>query len=316
MYLKGKQMNLSKKTMSIPKVTDALDSFFKVKELEKDPAMSHFVPMVYKQNQEWKKIFEPDFQKRFNGLMIRGADKIRTVFTASFPHDEILQKFISQSEAGDLLFLHHPIPLESGDPKGNLGRGFLPINSILLQKIIKKKLSIYSCHAPLDYNQKISTNRAIAQALQATIESEFLSYGKGYAGLIAVINPIPTMNLITKLKKIFGIPYVDFAGKKLERITKIGIVAGGGDEVEYSQTIRKRGAQAYITGEIFSRYDSDWGKQNTAKLQDYIKTVDISMIGVSHAASEFLVMKKQMPEWFKKKYEIPVIPLTQSKWWL
>lgn len=299
----------------LSQVVNALDSFFKVKELEKDPSMSRFVPMVYKQNQEWKKIFEPDFLKRFNGLMVRGADKVQTVFTASFPHDGILQKFISQSIEGDLLFLHHPIPLESGDPKGNLGRGFLPINSILLKKIIRKKLSIYSCHAPLDYNQNISTNRAIAQALQTTIESEFLPYGNGHAALIAIINPISTVDLITKLKQIFGIPYVDFAGKNLVRITKIGIVAGGGDEMEYSQACREKGAQAYITGEIFSHYESDWGKQNTIRLQEYIKTINISMIGVSHAASEFLVMRTQMPEWIKKKYDLSVIPLAQSKWW-
>jgi len=303
------------KVPTLSQVVNALDSFFKVKELKKDPSMSRFVPMVYKQNHKWKKTLEPDFQKRFNGLMIRGDDKVQTVFTASFPHDEILKKFISQSEAGDLLFLHHPIPLESGDPRGNLGRGFLPINSILLQKIIKKKLSIYSCHAPLDYNKNISTNRAIAQALHATIESDFLPYGNGRAALIAIIKPISTVNLITNLKQIFGIPYVDFAGKNLDRIIKIGIVAGGGDEAEYSKTSREKGAQAYITGEIFSHYESDWGKQNTIRLQEYAKTVNISMIGVSHAASEFLVMKTQMREWFKEKYEIPVIPLAQSNWW-
>lgn len=309
-------INSSKKILQISKVTDTLDSFFKVKELEKDPAMSRFVPMVYKQTQQWKKIFEPDFLKRFNGLMVRGADEIRTVFTASFPHDEITQQFISKSQEGDLLFLHHPIPLECGDPRGNLGRGFLPINSSLLRKIVEKRLSIYSCHTPLDYNKKISTNRAIAEALKAKIESEFLPYGNGFAGLVATIAPISTNNLIIKLKHIFDIPYIDFAGKKVNRITKIGIVAGGGDEVEYSQTAREKGAQAYITGEIFSHYDSDWGKQNTAKLKKYAKTIDISLIGVSHAASEFLVMKTQIPKWFKDNFKIPVVPLAQKKWWV
>lgn len=108
------------KVSTLFRIVDELDTFFKVNELEKDPSMSHFIPMVYKQNYtKLKKIFEPDFLKRFNGLMIRGADKIQTVFTASFPHDEILQKFILQSVEGDLLFLHHPIPLECGNPKGN-----------------------------------------------------------------------------------------------------------------------------------------------------------------------------------------------------
>ncbi len=293
-----------------------LDDFFKVNLLQTDPSMSIFVPIVYKQNlAEMKKIFESDFLKRFNGLMIKGADNIHTVFTASFPHDEILQKFISQSAEGDLLFLHHPIPMESGDPKGNLGRGFLPNNSVLLEKITKKKLSIYSCHAPLDCNEKVGTNSAIAEALQATVESRFLPYGNGYAGLIAVIKPISTIDLIAKLEQIFKIPYVDFAGRSLDKITKIGIVAGGGDDVEYSKISRERGAQAYITGEIFSRHNSDWAKQNTCKLQDYIRTIDISLIGVSHAASESLVMRTQMPEWFKENFGLSVIPLTQNKWW-
>lgn len=309
-------MNPSKKTILISKVTNTLNSFFKVKELEKDPAMSRFVPMVYKQTQQWKKIFEPDFLKRFNGLMVRGADEIRTIFTASFPHDEIVQQFIRKSREGDLLFLHHPIPLECGNPRGNLGRGFLPINSSLLRKVVKKRLSIYSCHAPLDYNEKISTNRAIVEALKAKIESEFLPYGNGFAGLVAIIAPISTNDLIIKLKKIFDIPYVDFAGKKINRITKIGIVAGGGDEVEYSQTAKERGAQAYITGEIFSHYDSDWGKQNTEKIKRYVNNVDISLIGVSHAASEFLVMKTQLPKFLKENFGLPIIPLAQKKWWV
>jgi putative NIF3 family GTP cyclohydrolase 1 type 2 len=309
-------MNSNKKTALISKISDKLNSFFKVRELGKDPAMSRFVPMVYKKTQLWKKIFEPDFQERFNGLMIRGADKVNAVFTSSFPHDEILEKFISQSQEGDLLFLHHPIPLECGDPKGKLGRGFLPINPILLKKIVEKRLSIYSCHAPLDYNKKISTNRAISEALKAKIESEFLPYGNGYVGLIVNVRPISTSDLILKLKKIFRIPYVDFAGKNVDRITKIGIVAGGGDEVEYSQTAKKRGAQAYITGEIFSRYDNDWGRQNTAKLKKYAKAVDISLIGVSHAASEFLVMRTQIPKFIKENFNIPVVPLYQRKWWI
>ena len=304
------------KIPTLSQVVGDLDTFFKVKELEKDPAMSRFVPMAYKQTRQWKKIFEPDFLKRFNGLMIKGADEIRTVFTASFPHIEILQKFISQSREGDFIFLHHPIPLECGDPEGNLGRGFLPIDLLLLQKVVEKRLSIYSCHAPLDYNKKISTNRAIVEALKARIESEFLPYGNGYAGLIATINPISTDDLIVNLKKIFGIPYIDFAGKNVDRITKIGIVAGGGDEVEYSQTAKEKGAQAYITGEIFSHYDSDWGKQNTAKLKKYAKTVDMSLIGVSHAASEFLVMKTQIPKFLKENFGLPIIPLAQKKWWV
>jgi len=73
-------MNPSRKTIPISNVSDTLDSFFKIKELEKDPAMSRFVPMAYKQTHQWEKTFEPDFLKRFNGLMIKGADEIKRYF--------------------------------------------------------------------------------------------------------------------------------------------------------------------------------------------------------------------------------------------
>ena len=308
---------MKRKPIPLSQIVNLLDNFFQIKQLAQDPAMSHFVPMVYKQAQiNWEKIFEPDFQKRFNGLMIRGADNVEKIFTASFPHKEVIQKFLSRSKSGDLLFVHHPIPLECGDPKGNLGKGFLPIKSNLIQKIIRKNLSVYSCHAPLDYHKKISTNRAIAKALQATIESEFLQYGNGYAGLIVTVRPISTMSLIKKLKMIFDIPYVDFVGKNLKKITKVGIVAGGGDEVEYMQTVCEKGAQAYITGEIFSHYDNEWGRQNTLKIQKYSEAVGMSMIGVSHGASEYLVMKTQIPEWLRKKFTISIIPISQSVWWM
>jgi putative NIF3 family GTP cyclohydrolase 1 type 2 len=124
------------------------------------------------------------------------------------------------------------------------------------------------------------------------------------------------MSLIKKLKMIFDIPYVDFVGKNLKKITKVGIVAGGGDEVEYMQTVCEKGAQAYITGEIFSHYDNEWGRQNTLKIQKYSEAVGMSMIGVSHGASEYLVMKTQIPEWLRKKFTISIIPISQSVWWM
>lgn len=305
-----------KKQIALDKIVKELDSFFEVKSLETDPAMSHFMPQVYKGNEADLKQFEKDFLRHYNGLMIKGDINFKTIFTASFPHDEILNKFITESDKGDLLFLHHPIPLESGDPKGKLGRGFLQNNLNLIQKIVNKKLSVYVCHAPLDYNERISTGRAISEALGGKVEKTFLPYGNGEAGLIVEIDPISAKDLIRKLRTIFKVPYLDTAGKTPSVITKVGIVAGGGDEVEYSQTVKKMGAQVYITGEVFSHQESDWARKNSKKIREYVKTAEIFLIGVSHAASESLVMRTQLPKWFKSKFGIPVVPLSQKKWWL
>lgn len=306
----------NKKQIELSKIVKEFDSFFKVKDLKKDPAMSFFMPLVYKGRESDLKHVRKEFLKQYNGLMIEGNKTVKTIFTASFPHDEILSKFISKSSRGDLLFLHHPIPLESGDPKGKLGRGFLRNNPKLIQKIVNKKLSIYVCHAPLDYHDKISTSRAISEALGGKVKKTFLPYGNGNAGLIVEIEPISTKDLVKKLKKIFKVSYVDFAGSTLDSITKVGIVAGGGDEIEYSQVAKKLDAQAYITGEIFSHYKSEWGKKNTKKIKKYVKTVDIGLIGVSHAASEALIMRTQLSEWIEETLGIPVVFLAQDKWWL
>lgn len=307
---------INKKYVALDKVVEELDSFFNIEDLEKDPAMSHFVSQVYKDSEHELKYFKKTFLKRYNGLMIEGDKNINRVFTASFPHDEILSKFISESIRGDLLFLHHPIPLESGNSKGKLGRGFIKNNPSLIQKILKKKLSIYVCHAPLDYHGKISTGRAISEALNARIKKTFLSYGNGDAGLIVEIEPISTAALTKKLKKIFRVSSIDVVGKTKDPIRTVSIVAGGGDEVEYSQIAKKMGAQAYITGEIFSHQKNEWAMQNTKKMKEYVKTIDICLIGVSHAASESLVMRTQIPKWFKNRFNLPTTPISQTEWWL
>ncbi len=304
-------------SVQLKHVVEDLDVFFELSKLPQDPSMKIFVPQAYK-NYELpiKDIFEKEFLKSFNGLMIAGDDTAHTIFTSSFPHKEILEQFVHQAQKGDLLFVHHPIPLECGDPKGSLGRGFIPLDPILLKQIIDKKLSVYSCHAPLDYHTEVSTNRAIAKALSAKIESEFLPFGNGFAGLIVSVPEISTDDLVKKLQSIFSIRFVDFACQKVDRISKIGSVAGGGDEVEYSQEFAEKGCQAYITGEIVSRHQSDWAKDNLKKVEAYAKSSDLSLIGVSHSASEYLVMKTLIPNWIASRFDVSVVPLAQRSWWL
>ena len=304
--------------MKLSLITDKLDNLFGVKELNADPAMSRWVPRVYDAiSFDWKGTFEPDFNQRFNGLMIRGFEDVSNVFCSVFPTEEVLQKFLIKAQQGDLLFLHHPIDLQCGDPrnKKKLGAGFTAINPRTIDQIISSKLSVYSCHAPMDCTREIGTNAAIVKSLNATIISEFLPYGNGFAGRICEIESVSTKELITKLIAIFEVPYVDFVGKEIVKINKIAIVAGGGDDVEIMQEVENSSVQAYITGEIHSYHSSDWGKQNTVKVNSYADKTNMSMIGVSHASSEYLVMKNQMVSWFEATLNIKAFGIPLSTWW-
>ncbi|SFS56846.1 NIF3 (NGG1p interacting factor 3) [Paenibacillus sp. 453mf] len=174
--------------MLLDQIKTELDSLFDINKLNKDPAFSRFIPMVYDPlHFNWKSKFEVAFTERFNGLMIKGSQEVNTIYLTVFPTDDVVSEFIKDASEGDLLFMHHPIPMECGDPRGNWGRGFIPISVDLIDELINKRLSVYTCHAPLDYNRKVGTSDALAEALNAIVVDEFCEYGNGYAGLICDI---------------------------------------------------------------------------------------------------------------------------------
>ncbi|PFW86209.1 hypothetical protein COL27_04515, partial [Bacillus sp. AFS075960] len=125
-----------------------------------------------------------------------------------------------------------------------------------------------------------------------------------------------TSELTSHLKEIFEIPYVDFEGKNINNVKKIAIVAGCGDKVSWMEEAEKRGVQAYITGEIHCHIDNEYGKQRYKQMMDYVSNTSMSLIGVSHSASEYLVHKTLMKEWFENNFDIETVLIPQEKWWL
>ena len=97
--------------------------------------------------------------------------------------------------------------------------------------------------------------------------------------------------------------------------SKIAIIAGCGDVVSLMKEAEEKGAEAYITGEIHCHIDNDYADINTL-IMDYVKETNMSLIGVSHSASEYLVKETLMHDWFKENFDVDVILLPQEKWWL
>ncbi len=301
---------------SLSSIVVALDEFFALKESGADPAFSRFLPAAYESTAlSWQARFEPAFATYFNGLMLRGGASVHSVFLASFPSAPVLEEFLARAESGDLLFLHHPIDLESGDPRGSWGNFFRPIPQESLEALRTHGLSIYSCHAPLDYHPTLSTSRSIATALGGTIIDQFFPYGRGFAGVMASIEATSWEGLEESLRGTFGIPYLDSAGAKPTAITTVGIVAGAGDRVEEMRHAEAAGADAYITGEIHARIDTAYGHQKFDAVKQFAAATRMALFGVSHAASEFLVMKHEMQAWFKRRFSVATVPLGETHWW-
>ena len=246
--------------------------------------------------------------------MLKGDSRVNKIFLAVFPTDHVLERFIAESESGDLLYMHHPLLMECGDPKGKWGRGFLPIKETYIRQIKEKQLSVYTCHIPMDCHKQLGTNIAIARMLNANIGAEggssndYVLYGK--------IKQTSTDRLLSELKTGFGIPYCDFEGKKHGDIDKIAIVAGCGDVVDWMKEAEDNGIQAYITGEIHCHIDNEYGRRKYDQMMEFAAGTSMSLIGVSHSASEYLVHKTLMKDWFKHHFPVETVLIPQEKWWL
>jgi putative NIF3 family GTP cyclohydrolase 1 type 2 len=303
-------------TVSRDALVAALDAELRVRALGPDPSMSRFVPMVYDPiGVDWRARFTPAFCEYFNGLMLAGAERMGTVFCSVFPTPEVLAAFLAQGEPGDLLFLHHPIDMESGDPRGAWGRGFLPIDPGTLDALHAAGLSVYSCHIPLDTHRTFGTTAAMVAALDGTVTGVFATYGDDSVGMICDVIPTDTASLIARLKTIYRIPYIDFEGREPARISRIAVVAGGGDRVAWYRDAEAAGAQAYVTGEIHFRIDNDYGRQRFAEVIDYARETPLALLGVSHAASEYLVMETHIAPWLRSTFGLRAVPLPLSRWW-
>jgi putative NIF3 family GTP cyclohydrolase 1 type 2 len=294
-----------------------LDAFFKVEEFGADGAFSKFLPMVYDPiGFDWKNFFEPKFAELCNGLMIQGGDEVNTVFLAVFPTEEVLAAFCERGRPGDLLYMHHPLLMECGDPRGAWGRGFVPVPAEWLAKVKACGLSIYTVHGPMDYNLEVGTTAAMAEALDGRFVAGFLPHEDGFVGQVVEVEETSTAGLIEKLQEIFEIPYVDFEGETHASITRVALVAGCGDKVEIMMEAQELGAQAYVSGEIHCHIDNDYGRYRYGLIEDYAKETGMSLIGVSHSASEYLVKKTQMKRWLEANFDVKTQLIAQHQWWL
>lgn len=299
-------------------IIDFLENFFLTKTFSKDPQMGQFVPMVYEKiGFNYKEVFEPDFTERFDGLMLKGADEVENIYGAVFPTPDVIEAFLQVAQKGDVFFSHHPIYIENGDPQKGMGRGWLPLTVEQIQAFREKGLTYFSCHSPMDYHLRVGTRAAMMDALECLFLDHFFNDGTGPHGLIGVIPTCTAQELSEKLMRIFNVPYLDSAGAQDNRlISKVAIIAGGADNVEYMEKAQRLGVDAYICGEFNSRFDTPWGHENQKKVDGFLESTNMTFLGVSHAACEYLTFREQLQTFFEHSFpDVRVHMLEQERWW-
>ncbi|SCL69841.1 Nif3-like dinuclear metal center hexameric protein [Micromonospora chersina] len=303
--------------VDLDRIVAALDELFGLDASAPDTAMSRHLPRVYDEvGTDWRAIVEPHFAQRFNGLMRRGHPTVRTVYGACFPSAEVIDAWLAVAERGDLLVTHHPIDVRNGSPEDDTwAEGFVPIDATQLKAITERGLSMYACHAPMDTSLRVGTAAAIVEALSGTVVNQFWPYGDGHAGLVADIPAISSSALVRRAREIFAVDSVEVEGAVHDAVTRVAVVGGIGDHVDQMALAERMGAQAYLTGELHVRIEGDYGRRKFAAVQAFAATTGMTLIGVSHAASEHLVIETQLARWFAENHRITLRPIREPHWW-
>lgn len=122
-------------------------------------------------------------------------------------------------------------------------------------------------------------------------------------------------DLVRRAEEIFAVDTVEVEGAVHDRVTRVAVVGGIGDHVEQMALAERMGAQAYLTGELHVRIEGEYGRRKFAAVQAFAATTGMALIGVSHAASEHLVIETQLARWFAENLRVTVRSIREPCWW-
>ncbi len=302
--------------MRLNTLVNKINKFLRIKDFGLDVQMRLFVPDCYeKLDLDWQSYFESDFVRYLNGLMIKGGEEVNSIYCCSFPSNDVLEKFINIAKYGDMLFTHHALEFNCGDPKGVFGNGWQPLELSKLERIKTKGLSIYSVHGPLDYNKEIGVVTSLMKVMNAKFLEEFHFDGVGYHAAICEIPEVTYEQLSKKILNIFEIPYLDIAGQVTSPIRKIALVAGGGDKASLVKAAIEKKCDAFIAGEFRSRMTTEFGRINDPIMMEVTKDAPMAIWGVSHSASEFIAMKTLVSSWLRTLGDMNIKLIRPDMWW-
>lgn len=303
---------MSRPQRPLPDLVAWLNEFFEIDRSSPDPSFRRHLPAAYDAiGFDWRSAFLTEFTTRFNGLMLAGDNTVGHIWLLSFPDAGTLDGLLGRAERGDLIFSHHPIDMRCGDPRGAKGAGFVPLGRALLDRMREQGVSYYSCHTPLDIHPRFSPSDAIVNAIGGTRLEPFLED----AGLLCEITPTPFAALADRCQRAIPLPYVEVVGQPpAADITRVAVVGGGAGNVRLFEAADQLGAECLITGEVTSKVDNEAGSRKQAEIDRYLPTTRLVGLGLSHAGSEFLVMKELAP-FFAAELGLPATAVPENIWW-
>jgi putative NIF3 family GTP cyclohydrolase 1 type 2 len=238
----------------------------------------------------------PTFQACFNGLLNvpDSARACERVYLAVFPEESLLDQIIVQERSrgcpGALVLTHHPCDMETSC------RGFIAIPEFQFDRMYEAKIALYVLHAPLDCHAEISTSGALADGLGLRRVGVFAPYVGGHAGVIREQEPEPFAAFAERVRQLCEIPsfnpdQVRFNGRMVSRIA---IVAGGGDDVDDLVEAEELSADTFLAGQWWTPHAGKWANANRKSLSELLPKLSMNLLSASHDGSELVVFRDRL----------------------
>ncbi len=235
------------------------------------------------------------FRATFNGW-INGEEQqsIDRVYLVVFPEQSLLDEIALEEEnrgsPGALVLTHHPCDMETS------GRGFIPIPESQLDRFRNANTALYILHAPLDCDPEISTSGALADGLELKRVGVFAPYAGGNAGVIGEQPPEAFASFAERVRRLCEIPIFlldqsRFSGKLVSRVA---IVAGGGDDVSDLEQAQALGADTFLAGHWWTPHRGAWADGNRKAIAELLPSLNMNLISASHDGSELVVFRDHL----------------------
>jgi putative NIF3 family GTP cyclohydrolase 1 type 2 len=274
--------------MKLDELVARLDVYFRVEDVRGDDWSLGFedcYPEPY-----WRAYVEPDYEGRWNGLMIRGAAEVERVATCVFPSDEI----VGRLDPGTFLFSEHPLDFAEIT-------AFHPLARASFERMRSAGISFYHVHAPLDMHPEVSPSRLIATGLGLRELEEYGPIAEGIPGGACIVgeSDLSLDELAGRLQELLGgeIP-VEIVSRPREEAGRVAVVAGGGADVDLLEQSLTRGCRTYVTGNAARAPEHPFFRPKFDHFRSLAAEHDVALVDGTHYGTE-KPPQLAMVSWFR-----------------
>lgn len=284
--------------MNQAELVQRLDTFFDVQAFDEREFWSGIIPAA--DMAVYQRYAVAEFLGGvWNGLMLNSTAEIDRVYLIVFPGqavlDTILALELERSAPGALIFALHPADFAEGD------RGYAGISEAQLEELREHRISYYCCHAPLDCHAEISTVIALAKALKLRDWEMFAPHFGKSEGVHGRVSDTTFGKFAEHLAEVTELPYIRYTQVRFngQPVEHIALIPGGGERPEHLELARDLGCDTYVTGHWWLLGDYAYAVHQREMMGELVPRLPMNLLGTSHYASEMVVLRDQMPGWFR-----------------